>query len=232
MTGRDFEKLCLRYVLPELNGFGVKGGLLLAIPAEYLLRGFCVNSSAFDNSFALEAFVQPLYVPCDHVYFNFGNRLGRLKDNRERWWLIDEQNEASSMEEILGLIKDVGLPFIDTWKTPDDFVRRAFAHCGDPRNPHRLQTQFYSAILVDDVAAGRSSFQKLKTHIEGSSDRRPWLLQLLKESTELYDAWQSDPQKAKDMLNRWTEETKAALRLDKAKELRKPIERGEKGARP
>jgi len=49
-------------------------------------------------------FVQPLYVPKDHLWFNFGDRLRDLETNRD-WWEVPETNPEAVMRAIAEAIR-------------------------------------------------------------------------------------------------------------------------------
>ena len=76
MRRQVVEKLAREHLLSDLRGFVVTRGIIHKTPIGGLLRGFWLDSSAFDKYSAyVYVFVQPLYVPEDTLVFSFGKRL-------------------------------------------------------------------------------------------------------------------------------------------------------------
>ena len=84
MKGTEIAELERRYLLPQLPDFRQLGTLLYKAPVGLVLQGFELDRSQYDKrSLAVFCFVQPLYVPNDHLWFNFGKRLRDLVSNRD-----------------------------------------------------------------------------------------------------------------------------------------------------
>jgi hypothetical protein len=114
MKSQLVRRLSKMYFLPNLPGYIAKGHLLYQQDLEHILRGFWFESSAFDrDSFTVEVFVQPLYIPVSHLSFTFGHRLGSLGKGYDIWWKYDEETEALMMQEILSFMMSAGIPFLE-----------------------------------------------------------------------------------------------------------------------
>src|SRR5258708_26779920 len=90
-----WRRLCRTYMVPHLPPVRLVRNLTIFPPTEHLLRALSTDSSGFGAArFVVEAFVMPLYVPSDHIYYTFGGRLGALSGHQERWWTISDENES------------------------------------------------------------------------------------------------------------------------------------------
>lgn len=60
----------------EMPGFRAKGSLLVLMPLHHTLRGICLERSGTAKQFYVWVFLQPLFVPSEHITFNIGWRVG------------------------------------------------------------------------------------------------------------------------------------------------------------
>src|SRR5712692_1361407 len=114
MKKKQFESIG-RKLVSHLPGFSCKGWLIHALPVTHLLRGFCCDDSGFAPAkFTVVVFVLPLYVPTNHLYFLFGDR---LKDDRgcSMWWDV---NDANLADDLLLRMKTQGIPFLSRIDSP------------------------------------------------------------------------------------------------------------------
>jgi hypothetical protein len=216
MTGREIQKRVRQHLLPVMGGYAAKGREVFMTPVEYLVRGFSFEPSAFSKcQFTVYAYVQPLYTGESSIGFTFGERLGALARGPDRWWTISEDNEAEVMAEVLALIKRYGEPFVDTWKTPEDFVTRAGARHSDPEDPYVLQAAFYSAVLVNATKAIEPLHQQLKesTVIRPGQLDLEWPKAMARQADLLLDTYLQGHAGAKRLLHQWRAVTLEALRL-------------------
>src|SRR4051794_12366566 len=83
MKGRQIERLARKHLLPVLPKFAVRGSLVYRQPVGDLLYALSFETSSFTSSrIFVEAFVQPLFVPADCLWFTFGDRLGGTPPRR------------------------------------------------------------------------------------------------------------------------------------------------------
>jgi len=87
MTKKEFEKIG-KALLAELPGFRVVGQLLFAQPIGHTLRGVFLDRSIDPRGFYVQVFALPLFVPTEHIGFNFGWRLG----GGAHLWHADDPN--------------------------------------------------------------------------------------------------------------------------------------------
>ena len=83
MKARQIERLARKHLLPVLPEFAVRGSLVYRRPVGDLLYALSFETSSFASSrICVEAFVQPLFVPEDGLWFDFGARLGEIPPRR------------------------------------------------------------------------------------------------------------------------------------------------------
>lgn len=205
MKKKQFEALCKK-LLPDLPGFACKGWLLYAHPVSHILRGFCCDDSGFDpTSFAVSVFVLPLYVPTQHVYFNYGHR---LRDERgcANWWNIQEPDSAS---KLLSSIQREGLPFLDGVRQPSQMVALVERLPGNT-NPHSLEAIAYSLAMANEYVAAQSALDRL---VKALDVKIGWQAEMMERAKQLGEKLNIDPQGVKQLLTEWEQATVKNLGL-------------------
>jgi len=232
VTSTELKKLATRYLLPSLPGFAMTGRLVFVLPVEHLLRAFYFESSAFSRtSFCVEVFVQPLYLPLDHLAFMHGGRLGTIEGKREHWWEYEESNEATIMEEVLALMQQEGrhvferfkslkdvpafLHVFERFKSLNDFVKNAITRKTNPHSPYPPEMVAYGAILIGNARLAHKMFDRLEKTLEDEQDRMDYEEEILRRSRMVREAFTKKPDSAVAILNEWREQTAANLKLTK-----------------
>lgn len=119
VDGRLWSRLARAHLLPALPGYAVRGRLIFRTPIEMLLVGLACEPSAFAKElFTVHAFVQPLYVPSNHITFSLGDRLGRLGGKGDKWWDYSPEREQEIMDDVRGYIEREAVPFFAEVETP------------------------------------------------------------------------------------------------------------------
>jgi hypothetical protein len=212
MRGREVERLCRNHILPELSGFAVSSSLLYRDPVEDLLCAFCFESSAYDReSFFFWVFVQPLYVRKDHVVFTFGNRLGLN-------WELAKGKERDVASKLLATIREEGLPWLESVRTPAKFAKNVFDldTMYRPDKAPVLQAVAYSQALTGQYEMASKTLNRLFTNYEGPAPDAPaWAHELFSEIASFRDTLLSSPETAQAQLKKWREQTLKALGLDR-----------------
>src|ERR1700733_2552486 len=104
--------------LPPLR---VKKTLMLLPPIGHVLRGIWFDRSAYDEvSFSVTAFLMPLCVPTDHLYFNFGDRV-RHKGGGDRW----SMDMPNLVADLVAALRSQALPFLSRGETLEGFIEVA-----------------------------------------------------------------------------------------------------------
>src|SRR5713101_2107072 len=179
MKRRQFESLC-RKLVPNLPGFVCKGWLLHTFPLNHLLRGFCCDDSGFDSAkFTVVVFFLPLYVPTNHIYFLFGNR---LKDDQgcDIWWNV---NDSKLADDLLFRIRTQGIPFLSRIASPSALVDAAQA-LPATQDAYKWETIVYSLALVDDFAGAQRALERL---VKALDPKIPWQAEMMERAELLGD---------------------------------------------
>lgn len=191
-------------LLPHLPGYSLKVPMLYATPLNHVLRGFCFEGSGIDSSvFYLWVFYLPLYIPANHVSFNFGKRLGEVGGTR---WNL---NEPGLEKELFATIQNNGLPFLAGVKEPIEVVMNIQKLC-NPLGPNELEAIAFSYAMVGDVSAAKWNLTCLIKTLDKSI---PWQAEMFDRSTQFSQTLASDPEKAKKQLLNWEHETVINLGL-------------------
>jgi hypothetical protein len=110
------ERLARKHLLPVLPGFDVRRSLVYRRPLGHFLCGLSFDTSSFTGSrFFVEAFVQPLFVPEQGLWFTFGFRLG------DDFWDLDEDNPDLTFAAIAEEASRRAVPLFDELADLDRF---------------------------------------------------------------------------------------------------------------
>jgi hypothetical protein len=119
MKGREIERLARKHLLPVLPGFVARRSLVYRRPLENFLCGISFDTSSFKGTrISVEAFVQPLYVPFDDLFYTFGFRLG------DDFWDVDDDDPEATFAAVAGIARRAALPFFDELDGLDRFADR------------------------------------------------------------------------------------------------------------
>ena len=223
MKGREFERLIKKHLLPHLPGFKVKKAELFIYPINYLLRAFSFESSQFDrNRFTVYVFVQPLYIPDDGVVFNIGDRLGNMAGLRDTWWDYKPEKETLIMNEILYLMQQYGVPFLQRIQTPMDLVEEIKREFPKEDYPDSYYNEIiaFSFILSEKFKDALQELNRLIYILKEFPELEEWQLERMKRAERLRDMLKKNKeQEAIQLLKEWTFYTAQNLRLDEYLEL-------------
>jgi hypothetical protein len=204
MKKKQFESLC-KILLRDLAGFACKGWMLYSIPLQHLLRGFCCDTSGFDPAkFTVYVFVLPLYVPTNHLYFLFGER---LKDDRacDMWWDVNDPNLG---RDLLFRIRSQGIPYLNQIESPRNLLETADKL--PATLPYKWETIAYSLAMLGEYAAAHSALNQLTNVLDVKVG---WQGEMLDRAKQLGEKLKSDPPIAKKLLAEWEQLTLRNLGL-------------------
>ena len=213
MDGRTWTRLARAHLLPALPGWAVRGRLMFRTPIEMLLVGLSCEPSAFSKEpFTVHAFVQPLYVPADHVAFSLGGRLGRLGGKGDKWWHFSLEREREIMDEVREYIQREALPFlaeVDTPQTVAEYLSsRQLTRGGLPLSEHEA----YSWLLAGNRSRASAVLAAVgRTVTLGSPE---WVERATERAALVRERLMSDPGAARSLLHDWRNQTMQALRLE------------------
>jgi hypothetical protein len=210
MKANEIAGLERQYLMPQLPEFRQVGTLLYRAPVGFVLQGFEFDRSQYDKrALAVICFVQPLYVPNDHLWFNFGSRLRDLETNRD-WWKMPETNPEKVMGAIGQVIRVRGLPFLAKHQKPKDLAGWKVGL----DNPNNAEGVAYSKVLSGDTSGARKSLAALIKLATAEEVRvRPWVGDIASRAGEVTSALEEDLETAKALLAAWRAETARRLGL-------------------
>lgn len=207
MRTKDFVALEKR-LLPKLANFTIKGPLLFIVPIGHTLRGFHFEGSSFDKeSFYVDAFFMPLYVPSQHVHFTFGRR---LRDRGgDRWSTGDVGFEA-----VLEAAVQKEVPFLAGLNTALD-VANALKPLGS--NPHCHEAFAYTLAQAGEIRGAVDAIDTLLALVESLKRVNPkltWELEIAERAQSLKAKLTANPDAASAQLAAWESETIRNLGLE------------------
>ncbi|MGC3945484.1 MAG: hypothetical protein QM762_13375 [Chryseolinea sp.] len=118
------RKLFSNYTKQHISStaWNLKNHLAYKEPENGLLKGIYFNSSSFSASqFEPIAFIQPLFVPSDHVYFSFS--LGLNATVKRQWWDYSEETVEESGRVLADEINEIEKRFFSKINASADFYR-------------------------------------------------------------------------------------------------------------
>jgi hypothetical protein len=119
MKRSAIERLARKHLLPKLPEFAARRSLVYRRPLDAFLRGLSFDTSGFASGrIFVTAFVQPLFVPSDSLFYTFGFRLG------DDFWDVEEQDPDPTFAAIADAAQDEALPFFEELADLDRFCER------------------------------------------------------------------------------------------------------------
>jgi hypothetical protein len=219
MRTYQLMRLVREYLLPHLPGFQVHRSLVYSSPVALILRGFDFQPSYMDPAaFTVEVFSQPLYVPCDYIWYTFGSRLSVLKFRKDIWWRLESSEHSvreQVFENVLLCIREVGLPFIERLSTPEDFVRRGAKMSGVPDDPHVREAVAYSRVLVGDYETAERDMRRLYPELVRDMHDYPWMEEMAARIDRMMSLLTQSLAAAVQQLHEWRNWTLTKLGLEK-----------------
>lgn len=207
MTTKEFVRL-EKGLLPAFPRFALKGPLMISIPMGSTLRGFHFEPSSFNkNTFYVDMFFMPLYVPAKHVHFTFGHRVRRPNS--------DWNSEQNDLEEVLKSEMKKEMPFLLQLEDRKELVRALRGKVTPDKkgyvNPHCYEALSYTLILLSEL---HEAAHLLDTLLEDVNAKVLWEEEIAVRA-RLIRAKLLDPDAAKKQLFKWEAETVKSLGLEK-----------------
>ena len=212
MRRQVVEKLAREYLLSDLPGFVVTRGIIHKMPIGGLLRGFWFDSSAFGKYVSyLYVFVQPLYVPRDHLVFTFGRRLecrlGFLRSDKA--WELGPESWGTAVPALRRAMVCDGLPFLKRRDSIELLVRNLKYGIRVENSIFDREALAYSLARLGRYREAERGLKSLIRSIKPDDLRQD----VRKNAEDLLASIQAGPDRAQELLDRWTEETARNLRL-------------------
>ncbi len=215
MKGSTWRKLAREYLLPYLPDCQLAGTILVFGQVEWILHGLAIDTSAFSaTSVAVSMFTQPLYVPIEHVWGDYGERLRQPKTNFE-WWDIEPRNEAIQLRDMLRIIQEQALPFYGRTATPQGLVNYSEGRYRNSVNPPIIEAEAYSWALVGQDKKAIEALDRLQRAVEAMPPTQPWGQPILARSLLVRQALAKSDPAVTHLLQEWRDETVRRLKLEK-----------------
>jgi hypothetical protein len=209
MRGKELEKFAKRYLLEGLPGFAVRGNLIHEQPVGSMLRAIFFDSSAFSKTTIYPGvFVQPLYVPRDHLTLTYGRRLARCGLE----YIAGE--EQSLANRLLEGIREHAIPLFESLRTPETFVVNAERWRWFRKDDCNNQwARALSLVKIGDIAGAKLWLRALRRSLSKDEGAGTWQGKLFKTGADFASLLDRDPQAARTLVGQWAELTRKALRL-------------------
>ena len=217
MKKKEFEAIGkqLMLYLPE---FGLNGDLLFIQPIEHVVRGICFNGSIDPRSFYVEVFLQPLFVPSEHIRFNIGWRL-RGKAGGPTGW---NANSPGLVTELRNELQREALPFLRRIQSPKDLAdaastihpiqgpgeQKSSEH--NSRDPITQQAIAFALARAGDAREACDALDRLVRLVNGNNFWQHEVNRALALKSQLL----RDPAAAQRQLDDWEAETVRNLGLE------------------
>jgi hypothetical protein len=140
-----------------------RDGAVLRRPAEDVVAGVALDpgtANPGEVSVYAALFVQPLYVPRDHLDLSHGRRVGRS------WTASADAVEAEGLRDLETALGRDGLREVHEIVTPADVSRWLRSREGFEENAAAMEAAAFSDVLVGEIDDARHS-----TRSTGSSPR-------------------------------------------------------------
>jgi len=193
-------------LLADLPGFAAKGQMLFMRPIGHTLRGIFFDRSVNPRGFYVQIFIQPLFVPAEHVAFNVGWRLG----GSSHIWNADAPGLISELDAAL---KREALPFLSGVQSPQD-VARAAASLQKSGDPYVQQAIAYAFARDGDAQQAATALTQLVRTLD-LKEQYPWQREMQRRAEVLKAELQDNPLVARQRLESWEVETTKRLGLER-----------------
>lgn len=203
MTTKEFVAL-ERKLLPDLPDFEVKGTLLFIKPIGSVLRGFCFEGSSFSKeSFYINVFFLPMYIPMDDLGFTF---VDRLRSAESGGW---ESTHPNLDSDLRAAVHD-RVPYLRSLCTPIDIVKAIRPKTKLP-NPHVHEAFAYSLIKAGDYQSAVDVIKGIPPMVDSAVD---WQRALQERVLLIQEKLQRSPEEALQQLDAWEVESFRNLKLE------------------
>lgn len=201
MKSSELNKIMQKLSSP--SNYIKKGSLAYSIieheSGAKILKGFCLNSSIDKDSFFLNYFVQPLYIPNQDIDLSLGDRLGGHLN----------LSDINRINEIIDCFKD--FEQLTSFSSYISFFE-SHPYLGSDDNRYICLAFFY--YLLSDYKKSRHFFNKI---IDFENHKNPeWFEEEIKMAKEFVSFIDSNSyEKGLNKLLQWQKETLKSLKLEK-----------------
>lgn len=164
------------------------------------------------EDFHAVAFIQPLYIPVDYLFFNIGFDFAEALDRAQLWWKYDPSTIADTMAEVLHITCKKVDPWFFQMQTPRDYV--AYVERSPYHGINEQQWIVYSWILAGDTAHAMQSYQEIETFFAHMEEPiYDWVYERFAECMAMKELFVRSPDEARERLLQYRQQTLTGLRL-------------------
>lgn len=197
-----------KHVATRFPHLRVRGRLLYHRPADRLLRGFWIESSAFSAArFYVTAFVQSMAVPAEHLDLSWGHRLG---DGAESSWELGKENDIELAADIVPRMQHEDGQFLSRIRGLGEFVELVSSLSVRRGDLRATEAQFYALTLLGNLDRAAELVDRI-----GYSDGQPgWQRELIDRLKAQAAMARKDFQALIREIERQEENTRRAIRVE------------------
>ena len=201
MTNKELSALSARLqrYLPDCEA---KVGLLYLTPVRHTLRGVLLNRSGDHRAFYVTVFLQPLFVPADHIVLNLGWRLG----GGSHTWNADADGV---LDDLAARLRGEAWPFLSPIESVDDVVV-AIRKLNKPADGYAQQALAYS---LARAGCTQEAINELERFVGGLNPEIKWQREAADRAIRLISLLTADDAEAQRQLRAWEEQTARSLGL-------------------
>jgi len=168
MTTKQFVALG-RQLLPIFPSAVVHGPLIAIVPVGQILRAVCFDRTSDKTEFCVWAFWFPLYVPTEHIYFNFGKS---IRNKGSEYWRSESPH---LVDELASAIRSEAFPFLEKASTPQGVIDELRYKVVDGQNPHSYNALVHALAKEGDISGALQTIDELMERLDLSRRNRPGL---------------------------------------------------------
>lgn len=206
MKSREFKRLAARYLLPSLPNMAIRGTIAYTQPVCDVLRGYYFQGSAFNKTFLVTAFVQPLYVPSETFVLTFGRRLG---GGAGRWWDL-AAGEAETMNEITAMLINEGSTMTSVGASAQTFAETAGMLVSNPPTLAVREAIGYSWLMAGQPERASTELQHVVDGI-AADEQVGWTAAMRARAVWLLSNLHQDSSAVRLQLEQWRDQSTKAL---------------------
>jgi hypothetical protein len=211
MKGKIIERVAKLEILPHLPEWAVRGKLIYMSGPNDILRGVCIDSSAFSASDVyVQLFAMPLYVPRDHLTFTYGKRL-RDSSGWERW-SVDPDFPVDFVRDLLTALKADGLRFLEKFATPNGVL--TYINASEGGNDFwRLHTKAYTHAYLGNLEKADNLLSILIDEAAKALKNSPWTKNVADHATLLRGYIRRGRDEVHEVMESWVHYSREKLKL-------------------
>jgi hypothetical protein len=214
MKTTKIQKIIKSHLLSSFKSFACTGRMMFLEPRGSVLCGIYFEDSSFNQTtLYVWVFVQPLYVPSEHVHFTFGHRLINRAEGglaNESWNLGSESEyDEHQIQSLANAIRGDAIPYIKRLETPQDIANNLSESTGLLNNVFVREAVAYSRAKIGEYANAKKELEALMYSVDPDD---PWY-SIKTRAQELLTGINGGSKSVSDLFEKWEHETAVHLHL-------------------